>query len=401
MARNPRRVKGKILALSANIKRNGRHRFIPSKSSPGKTYDVNLRAGTCNCADFEMYGKPCKHLYAAEYDKKGYAKKYTGNIKPIQRPTYSQDWPAYNQAQCHEKDTALELLRQLCEGVHQPRQPMGRPRVPLKDIAFAITMKVYGTMSGRRTSSDLRSYMDKKLIKMASHHATISKYLNDESLTPVLQYLITQSALPLKCLEEDFATDSTGFSSTTYDRWYDRQYGKYANQKNWLKLHITIGANTHIITAAEVTEAYVHDSTQFGTLIERTAANFKMKRVSADKAYISKNNLEVVKKHGATPYIPFKSNATGYGSPLWEKMYHLFMYRKTEFRKYYHQRSNVESSIWMVKAKFGANIRSRTPTSMMNETLAKVICHNLAVLVHAIHKFGIMPEFSEQLKKAV
>ncbi len=38
---------------------------------------------------------------------------------------------------------------------------------------------------------------------------------------------------------------------------------------------------------------------------------------------------------------------------------------------------------------------------MRNELLAKVLCHNLAVLVHAIYEFGIAHEFSEQLKKVV
>jgi len=392
MTRNARRVRGKLLSISANIKRNGQLRFVPSKSSPGKTYEVDLKAGTCNCSDFEMSKKTCKHLFAVGYAKKG----YSGNPKPIQRPTYGQHWPAYNQAQSHEKEKSLELLRELCECIVQPEQRMGRPRAPLKDMAFAITMKVFGTMSGRRTSSDMRSYLDKRLIQMAPHHATISKYLEDESLTAVLQHLITQSAIPLKTLEEAFAMDSTGFSSTTYDRWFDQKYGKRANQKRWLKLHITTGVNTNVITSAEVTEAWVHDSTQFETLMERTSNNFKMKRVSADKAYISKGNLAVVKKYGATPYIPFKSNATGYGSKLWEEAYRTFQHRRNEFLLHYHQRSNVESTIWMIKSKFGASMRSRTPTAMKNELLAKVLCHNLAVLVQSMYEFGIMPKFSEK-----
>jgi hypothetical protein len=32
----------------------------------------------------------------------------------INKPTYPQDWPAYNAAQTHEKDKFLSLLHDLC-----------------------------------------------------------------------------------------------------------------------------------------------------------------------------------------------------------------------------------------------------------------------------------------------
>jgi len=47
----------------------------------------------------------------------------------------------------------------------------------------------------------------------------------------------------------------------------------------------------------------------------------------------------------------------------------------------------------MVKRKFGASVRTKTPTSQMHEVLLKCLCHNLAVLVHAIHELGIEPSF--------
>ncbi len=138
---------------------------------------------------------------------------------------------------------------------------MGRPRASLRDMVFAITMKVYGTMSGRRTSTDLRGYAEKRLIQKASQHGTISKYLNDETLTDVLQSLIDRSAKPLGKLESSFAADSTGFSSTIYSSWFDEKYGANARNLDWLKLHLTCGVRTNIVTGVEVTDAYVHDST--------------------------------------------------------------------------------------------------------------------------------------------
>ena len=56
----------------------------------------------------------------------------------------------------------------------------------------------------------------------------------------------------------------------------------------------------------------MHDSPYFKPLVEQTAkAGFTMKEISADKGYISADNLQTAVDHGATPYIPFKTNVTG------------------------------------------------------------------------------------------
>lgn len=49
----------------------------------------------------------------------------------------------------------------------------------------------------------------------------------------------------------------------------------------------------------------------------------------------------------------------------------------------------------MIKRKFGGAVRSKNPIAQVNEILCKVLCHNLAVLVHAIHELGVEPAFPE------
>lgn len=60
---------------------------------------------------------------------------------------------------------------------------------------------------------------------------------------------------------------------------------------------------------------------------------------------------------------------------------------------HYHRRSNVESTMWMIKSKFGGSVRSRLPTAQANEVLAKVLCHNLTCIVHAIAELGTEADF--------
>jgi hypothetical protein len=45
------------------------------------------------------------------------------------------------------------------------------------------------------------------------------------------------------------------------------------------------------------------------------------------------------------------------------------------------KRSNVETAFSMINAKFSGSVRSKTPVAQVNETLAKVLCHNIRVLI--------------------
>jgi hypothetical protein len=136
------------------------------------------------------------------------------------------------------------------------------------------------------------------------------------------------------------------------------------------------------------------DSPQFRPLVEKTAENFDVKEVPADKAYLSNENLELVQNLGGTAYIPFKSNSTS-GAPgsLWEKMFHYYSLNREDFGKHYHQRSNAESTFSMVKAKFRDGVRSETDTAMKNEVLCKFLCHNLCCVIQSQLELGITGKF--------
>ena len=145
------------------------------------------------------------------------------------------------------------------------------------------------------------------------------------------------------------------------------------------------------MTAIEVTEGSVGDATQLPELVMATAKHFNMKELSADKAYLSTLNLMSIEAHGATPYIPFKVNSQGGGVSAWQRMWHLFWFKRDEFLKHYHRRSNVESTFSAIKRKFGGSLRSKQFSSQVNELLAKILCHNIVVLVHEMYALGIDP----------
>ena len=395
-----RQQRGMAIAAKVRIDKNRLGYKVPSQSGNG-SYVVNTdREPFCSCPDFEKHQQPCKHIYAVEFiiQREERPDGVTIETKAM-RVTYRQDWPAYNAAQTHEQELFGHLLRELCDAIPQPQQKMGRPRLPLSDMVFTACTKVYSTMSGRRAMTDVRNAQANDQLDKTPSFNSILGYLKKPEMAPLLKSLIERSALPLKGLESDFAADSSGFSTSVYDRWFDYKWGREKKEARWIKAHIMCGVKTNIVTAVEVTETAAHDAQFFPGLIHDTARNFDVREVSADKAYLSRKNLHVVEDVGGAAYIPFKSNSLP--SPrngqnhdnLWERAYHFYQLHRAEFLGFYHKRSNVETTFHMIKAKFGAAVRAKTTVAQINEVLVKILCHNIVVLIQSMFELGVIPTF--------
>jgi transposase len=401
-----REIKALQIAAKSKITRKGNTWLVPSQAGNGE-YKVtpDLFESRCTCPDYEFRQAACKHVYAVQYvierEQTADGQTVVTETVKVTRKTYTQDWKAYNTAQTHEKSELQALLYELCQNVPEPEQQRGRPRLSLSDIIFSSTYKVYSTVSGRRFSTDLREAKARGYLSKLPHYNSVFLYLESEALTPYLYELITLSAQPLKSVESDFAVDSSGFSTGQFMRWFDVKYGKEEDRRMWLKLHLMCGTKTNIVTSVEVSDGYSNDYHHFKPLVNRTAeVGFNMKEVSADKAYLGAENMLTTLRHGAIPYIPFKSNSVGhshgsYGpkSQLWTRMFHFYNLHREEFLTHYHKRSNVETTFHMIKSKFGQRLRSKSLTAQINEALCKVLCHNLCVVIQSVHELGITPEF--------
>src|SRR5215210_4349614 len=221
-------------------------------------------------------------------------------MKDLER---SSNWTAYNAAQSEEKHRFVELLADLCGTVPQPPQHgRGRPRLPLSDMLFASVYKVYVGFSSRRFTSDLRETYTAGLIDSRPHFNSVNRYIADPQLTDILKELITASSLPLKVIETDFAVDSSGFSTSRFVRWYSKKHGRVKDNREWVKVHLMCGVNTKTVTSVEVSGWTAHDTNYFVPLVERTAGNFQLGDVLADKAYLSRKNFKAVEELGGTPF---------------------------------------------------------------------------------------------------
>jgi hypothetical protein len=142
-------------------------------------------------------------------------------------------------------------------------------------------------------------------------------------------------------------------------------------QHAWVKLHMICGTATHVVAHAKVSPEA--DCPVLPELIEKAKVHFRLKEVSADKAYLANYNVKAIVDAGATPFIAFKSNSVGEAgkNPLWRKMYAHFSLRSEDYLNHYHRRSNAETVFDMIKAKFNGSVRSKLATAQVNEVLCR------------------------------
>src|SRR6266516_7299247 len=135
-----REQRGLRIAATCKLTKKGGIWLVPSQSGHGRyTVSPDLEAPHCTSPDHETRGLKCKHIFAVEFainreqnsDGSTTITKTVTVIETVKKPTYSQDWPAYNAAQTNEKNKFLSLLHELCSGIPEPPPTKGRPRLPL------------------------------------------------------------------------------------------------------------------------------------------------------------------------------------------------------------------------------------------------------------------------------
>jgi len=320
-------------------------------------------------------------------------------------PKDTNYWQKYNRARTSEKRMFYMLLDDLLEVIPKPKIANGRPPVPLRDLIFCGCLKLYHGFSARRISSDMDHAHRMGFIGKPPHFNTLLSFMKDQTTHEILKYLITLSAMPLSCIEKDFAMDTSGFGSYQYERWMRVRFGDNTKRgwKNYVKLHISVGVDTQIITAAEVTHGNLSDHNQLPYLVKQTSANFNAEKYLADKAYSSRRNFEIIANLNALPFIPFKSNTTGKsrGCPLWHAMFDYFNNNQEDFKHYYGQRAQSESSFSRIKRNWGEFLKSKTFEAQRNEVLLKCLCHNIACLVAQIFERNLKINFEDCSKQIV
>ncbi|MBP7071576.1 MAG: transposase [Methanothrix sp.] len=394
--RDMREERGKEIAENGNVKKVSDQSFKVKSQSGKRAYEVKATPNgmSCTCPDFVYRGGKCKHIQATRYYLEIEKDTPQGTVTEKVHLTYAQAWGAYNEAQKAEVNLFDDLLKDLVKAIPEPEQTKGRPRLSLQETLFCAIQKVYSQLSSRRAHSLFQNAVERGQIDHAPRFNAPSDLFNKPETTAILQNLVMLSALPVAGTEVDFAVDSTGFRTTTFNAYEGAKYGQ-KKEHQWVKAHLCAGVKTNVVAAVAITDAYSNDSPQFGPLVRKTAEGFTINEITADMAYSSRKNLQLAENEGGKAYIPFKKNATGRagGSSIWKKMFHYFQLNRDEFMEHYHKRSNIEATNAAIKRKFGETLKSKNPVAQVNELLAKTIAYNLTVVIHEMYENGIQPEF--------
>src|SRR6266542_2137661 len=206
---NAREERGLIIAATTKLNETHGVWVVPSATTDGKRYMVDVRKGSCTCPDHAETGFKCKHQYAVEFTVKreqapdGTVTE-TRTLTFTEKKTYTQNWAAYNLAQQTEKDRLQVLLADLCRAVPEPERKVGvsgpKP-IPIADRLFACCFKVYCGVSCRRWACDMGAALETGHLSRSIHPSKVCEFFCDPDLTPILTEMVARSALPLAAIE--------------------------------------------------------------------------------------------------------------------------------------------------------------------------------------------------------
>lgn len=325
------------------------------------------------------------------------------DFKP-KKPTYTQNWIAYDKAKTNQTHLFHELLAGLLQLaiIEEKHSKKGRIGYSNSMKIFCMCIKVYYKSNLRKCESLLKELKRLNYIDKIPCFKTIDNFFNDKELTSIIDDLILITSLPLAKIEKFGAMDSTGFSISRFDRWNEFKWGKNSGKERiWRKAHIYIGTRSGICVSVKVTEKNVVDVTMVEEVMGNKSKNFEMSYFVADKAYLSRRVLEFINTLNMTPIIPFKSNSIrkARGSSMWSKMYRLWKDEPEMTNKIYHRRSLIESSFNMVKTPFGDHLMTKTFKANENEIKTKFLCNNLLILIQEAYESDIEIDFESCVKK--
>jgi len=253
------------------------------------------------------------------------------------------------------------------------------------------------------------------------HQNTLSNWMNDDSLTPVLRELLRLTTLPFRKREIAAIIDSTKLSqmSTARGRGVDYLKDDRPNA-DWMKAHVIVGVETTIVMAVEFSGIYgngVADVKFLKTLVTEARKTFPLQILLADKGYTGEDYLNWLwKECRIRAFIPIKKNASRRKKqeeyePLYELMT-MFEDSPQKFHESYRLRSKIEGFFSTLKrisgehcwsrgrprrdaaGKFVSVDNSTQPcTAWINETLCKCIYMNLRTTASLQEETGYEIEY--------
>ena len=186
--------------------------------------------------------------------------------------------------------------------------------------------------------------------------------------------------------------DSTGLKVYGEGEWKVRTHGK-AKRRTWLKLHISMDARTHQLTASSITDKDLLDRNAMAGLLEQTES--EIERVCADGAYDFEQCYRAIKKREAIALIPPRRDAVIRGkSPFEQRDENVRGIRKLGRKRWkqqstYHRRSLVETAFFRLKTIFSDRLRARRVDTQSAEARIRCLAMNRMSMLGMPHSYAV------------
>ncbi len=422
-----------------------------SQNDPNRAYHINRdlrnRRGTmvvsyaCDCPDFVKHGRiDCKHVFAEKLrrgevvvssppprknkttkkaTRRPARKRFAHDGRPLKsaRKTASRKMPT------RIPELALSLAQGFerhASGILIPIRPQkykgGRKGSPLSARATALVLKVAAGLSASEMMPHYERYMADGLlhIKGVPDENTLSDWMNDERVTPILNEMLRQSAFPFRRREIGAIIDSSKVSQLMTAHAKEVDYGNHDRRPNadWMKAHVICGVETLVVMGVRFSGVLgegTHDSKFLRPLVQAAVGDFPLEFVLADKAYLSEDVPEWLADRGIRAVIPIKKGWFRDEKKLYnEALLNLVQWHDAnnnrDFHEVYRLRSKIECLFSVLKRTADGYCwsrgRKRTVrnanepcVAWINEVICKFIYVNLRMTVNLEEETGVKIDY--------
>jgi transposase len=299
----------------------------------------------------------------------------------------TRNWRDYNKALVARGSLTLWLdPRSINTWLDRDRPARRGRRRTYSDIAIECSLmlrEVYH-LPLRSTQGLVHSVMRLLGVKLpAPDYSTLSRRARLLKLSLPAQAMKTIAHLVI---------DSSGLKVYGEGEWKVRTHGA-DRRRTWRKLHISMDAGTHQITAALLTGKDALDRNTLPALLKQTEAEIEM--VCADGAYDFEQCYRAIKQRGAVALIPPRRDAVIRGkSPFEQRDENLRGIRKRGRKQWkersgYHRRSLVECAFFRLKTLFSDRLRSRHEDTQTTEAVVRCAVMNRMTKLGMPHSYVV------------
>jgi len=199
-----------------------------------------------------------------------------------------------------------------------------------------------------------------------------------------LEQLITYIAKHVCAGALNLALDSTGFSLDTSSFHYSNRIGRKERHRDYVKTTLAVDIQTHCVAAAKVRLKRRHDIVDAIPTLNKACRAGKIRSVIADRGYDSESLMQHIQyRLQAKPVIALKYA----DKPLEKTRGEIRKRLKRDFpEEEYPQRDKSETTNSTIKRRYGSTILARKQHTQKQDTLLRILTHNLMVKITKILK---------------